>query len=84
MSTRKCTEPGCGKPHRARGYCDMHYRRVRSHGDVHRVDKPGVPARAPVHSLMVECGDCGALLAVVATNQGVWGAIEKHTCEGKR
>ncbi|URG17457.1 hypothetical protein Mbo2_087 [Rhodococcus phage Mbo2] len=28
-----CTIPGCEKPHRARGYCQMHYKRLRKYGD---------------------------------------------------
>lgn len=31
--SRLCSIPACGKPHEARGYCDMHYHRLRAHGD---------------------------------------------------
>ena len=29
-----CTVTGCARPHRARGMCQMHYQRWRTHGDV--------------------------------------------------
>jgi hypothetical protein len=32
-SNRICSIPDCGKPHRARGFCFMHYQRHRDHGD---------------------------------------------------
>ena len=33
MNKRTCTIDGCGSPAHARGWCDMHYRRWRRHGD---------------------------------------------------
>ena len=30
---KKCSIEGCEKPSRARGWCDMHYRRWKTHGD---------------------------------------------------
>lgn len=30
---RLCSIPGCDKPHKARGWCTMHYTRWKSHGD---------------------------------------------------
>lgn len=38
---RLCSIPECGKPHKAKGYCDKHYQRLQSHGDAtqtHRYD----------------------------------------------
>jgi len=40
-----CTVEGCDKPHASRGYCSMHYTRLRNHGDVNytqlsRADNP--------------------------------------------
>ena len=32
-SNRICSIPECGKPHEARGYCKMHYKRLSTHGD---------------------------------------------------
>lgn len=32
-NSRLCSIPDCGKEHRHRGYCDMHYRRLLRHGD---------------------------------------------------
>ena len=37
-----CTVPGCGRPHRARGYCRTHYARWRASGDA----RPEVPIGA--------------------------------------
>lgn len=28
-----CTVPNCSRPHRCKGYCQMHYTRLRAHGD---------------------------------------------------
>ena len=30
-----CTVPGCGRHVHARGFCYLHYQRVRAHGDPH-------------------------------------------------
>ncbi len=32
-TSRMCSVEGCGKEHRARGYCDLHYQRWNRHGD---------------------------------------------------
>jgi hypothetical protein len=37
--TRLCSIPGCGKPHRSRGFCDMHYQRFRRNGDPLKVSR---------------------------------------------
>ena len=34
-----CSVEGCNRPHKARGYCDAHYKRVLAHGDP-RADVP--------------------------------------------
>lgn len=33
MGKGTCTVTGCGKPHKARGYCDNHYNQWRKYGD---------------------------------------------------
>ena len=33
LRQKKCSIDGCKKPYLAKGYCRMHYKRVRSHGD---------------------------------------------------
>jgi len=38
-----CQEEGCGKQRFRRGYCAMHYSRLRRHGDLDTVNKPGSP-----------------------------------------
>ena len=38
---RLCTVDGCDKPHCARGFCEMHWRRWRTHGDPNIVLPPG-------------------------------------------
>ncbi|MCZ7568835.1 MAG: hypothetical protein M5U01_09640 [Ardenticatenaceae bacterium] len=35
-----CTVDGCDRPHKARGYCDTHYARWRTHGDPLREPPP--------------------------------------------
>lgn len=34
MTDRTCSVEGCGKAHAARGWCFMHYQRVRLYGDL--------------------------------------------------
>ena len=33
VSTRTCDIPECGRPHKSRGWCNMHYRAWQRHGD---------------------------------------------------
>lgn len=33
MPKRTCSIEGCGRPHEARGWCSMHYKRWQAHGD---------------------------------------------------
>jgi len=35
-----CKQPGCDRPHKARGWCQLHYRRWRMHGDPSRGRAP--------------------------------------------
>ena len=50
MAERICSIEGCDKRHMGRGYCAMHYRRWRVHGDPNFVHPYGPPRRyvAPV------------------------------------
>lgn len=44
--TRLCSVEGCGKPYDCHGYCGMHYRRVKRHGDPHFInEKQSGPTR---------------------------------------
>lgn len=36
---KRCEVDGCERPHLAAGYCTMHYRRWKHHGDVNQVDR---------------------------------------------
>lgn len=47
MSDRTCSIEGCAKPHYGRGWCSMHYRRVRDKGDPH-AGPTGTPPGAPL------------------------------------
>jgi hypothetical protein len=37
VSERICSIPGCGRPHYARGWCNMHWHRWCTHGDPEKV-----------------------------------------------
>lgn len=55
MSDHPCAVDDCERPRRARGWCDMHYRRYKLHGDPSTVltasrkapDAPATPSRTP-------------------------------------
>ena len=46
---RVCSVEGCDRPHRVHGLCNMHYHRLRRHGNpllgANRATEPGEPAR---------------------------------------
>ncbi len=70
----------CGRPDVLRkGMCSKHYQRWRLHGDPAVVGTPG--RKLPPPSLTAACGDCGAVVGLVATPAGVWGALAAHRCE---
>ena len=74
-----CIIDGCGRPARAKGMCDTHYRRVLRTG---HADGP-IATRTPstvAASRRVECGDCGRVVAFVFTDRTVWQALAAHTC----
>ena len=58
--------------------CSRCYQRVRLHGDPTVV---GTPGRKVAPGLLARCGDCGAVVGLVATPAGVWGALAAHRCE---
>lgn len=41
--TKTCSVPGCGRPHRSRGYCALHYTRWLSNGDPNKVQRERQP-----------------------------------------
>lgn len=52
LTRRICSIPGCGKPHKAHGWCGTHYARVRAGGEPGsaeslRIPKPLPPCSAP-------------------------------------
>lgn len=51
MAQRTCTIDGCMKPHSARGYCPMHYRRFKKHGDALYEPEP-----RPTECIIPDCG----------------------------
>lgn len=55
-----CTISGCGKPYLAKGYCALHYRRMRIHGDPSFVTdlRRGEPRQFIEESLLIETDDC--------------------------
>ena len=61
-----------------RGWCSTHYQRWKKHGDPYVV---GTPGRKVAPGLLAQCGDCGAVVGLVATPAGVWGALAAHRCE---
>ena len=62
-----------------RTFCPTHYKRWRVHGDPTIVGTPG--RKPPLPGLLAQCGDCGAVVGLVATRAGVWGALAAHRCE---
>ena len=62
-----------------KGMCSQHYQRWRVHGDPTVRLAPGRKPKPP--SLVARCGDCGAVVGLVATPAGVWGALAAHRCE---
>ena len=56
MSPRICSVDGCGKVHKANGYCAMHDRRIRVHGSPDLPQKPSVEDR--FWAKVDKSGDC--------------------------
>jgi hypothetical protein len=63
MSQRICTVEGCGRPHKGRGLCQVHFMRDRNH------HPEGIPSYLTVHERLAvkrglarrqTCVDCGA------------------------
>ncbi len=63
-----CTVEKCYKPHRAQGYCQMHYRRFTLHGDVN-VRARGHKGRASTYKMVLAKGH---------PNSNVKGVISEH------
>lgn len=62
-----------------RTWCSTHYQRWRVHGDPLIRLAPG--RKTPLPGLLARCGDCGAVVGLVATGAGVCGALAAHRCE---
>lgn len=45
-----CSVEGCEKPHAAKGYCQMHYRRIRRNGDLTKRRNSGRPKHDRVNN----------------------------------
>lgn len=52
---RRCGIAGCEKNHKAYGYCQMHYDRVRKHGDPFTTAPKGFKAKEPVECSVPDC-----------------------------
>ena len=66
----KCTEKGCGKPHRSKGLCALHYDRKRRTG---RTDLANPPAEKPWHHIPRNADPLVRFMArVVVTEWGCW------------
>ncbi|HEX9766924.1 MAG TPA: HNH endonuclease [Nitriliruptorales bacterium] len=52
--TRPCSIDGCDRPHYGRGWCELHYRRWRAHGDV-RADDPARSEAGPRPCAVEDC-----------------------------
>ncbi|WP_219418586.1 hypothetical protein [Pseudonocardia nigra] len=74
---RRCTVPGCGRDHKAHGYCRTHYRRWQRHGEplaAVPIADTGTSYRAALTQLRASrgapdaqrCADCAGLAAVWA------------------
>lgn len=53
---RTCEIPGCGRPHNAKGYCKLHYRRHQRGQDLNAPSKPRGGSATKTHRCGVE--DC--------------------------
>lgn len=59
MPDRSCTVDGCDRPHVARGYCTLHWRRWKKHGDaLHVTSKPERPTCSECDRPAVARGYC--------------------------
>lgn len=63
-----CTVKDCGKPHRAKGMCQMHYRRVRLHGNA-ETNARGHKGMASTYKMVISHGH---------PNANVKGVISEH------
>jgi len=50
---RVCDEPGCGRPHQARGICAMHYMRLHRAGALTELDRSSHKRLSRVEALVV-------------------------------
>ena len=59
MNTKTCSLPECDKKHVAKGYCNMHYQRIRLHGDPHKSMKGQAHRVETTHDGLRICKGCG-------------------------
>lgn len=45
MGHRTCDHPGCPEPHRALGFCDKHYQRLKKYGSTESRRRPSIEER---------------------------------------
>ena len=66
--SRACSVNGCDRKHKGRGFCELHLKRFRKHGDPLLGGLPDIPAYRTVHNRLkakrgvaasYQCVDCG-------------------------
>lgn len=74
--SRICSVNGCGKPHKARGYCRVHYYQWRQHGDplIQKRVRNGSPLRF-IHDIALSWSGDDCLLWPYTVAGGGYGAL---------
>ena len=52
---RECAHPKCDRIHHSHNYCKTHALRLKKHGDVNYVGKPGPKKKGRQHCSVAEC-----------------------------
>lgn len=69
---KKCTVDGCNKKHMAKGYCTMHYARLKRHGNVLKSKKT---REQLFNSRIMPIPECGCWIWTGATVRDDYGCI---------
>jgi hypothetical protein len=92
--SKPCAVPGCDRPHRAGGFCNVHYERKRKGGDPFSPDgtRHGEPMQFLRQVLEMETDDCVIWpftrnkfgYAYMSRKEGGTGIVSRRICEEKR